>query len=366
MNRWLVVGAGLSGATVAQQLAERGHRVTVVERKTYVGGTAADHVQPNGLLVQRFGPHVFHTSSEPIWNYVQRFAEWDETTYRVASSVDSRLVPLPLGFAGIDLLCERPGQVKDALLKRYGMGKRLSIHVLLREEQALLAAFARTALELVYRPYTRKHWGREPDDLDRSVLARVPIVVGEQESYHSSTYQAVPRGGFTAFVARMLDHPRINVMLESDFGVMREYFPEDRIVFTGAVDEFFGRAAGRLPYRTVRFETKIFDVEFAQSVATVNYPSTEPFTRVTEMKRITGQQHPQTALVYDFPDEYLPGDNEPLYPIPCNASKDAWSRYVPHMLATRVKFCGRLGEYRYYNMDQAIASAKRLVSQIES
>lgn len=356
---WVVVGAGLSGATVAERIATvLRERVLVVEKSPYVGGTASDYVHENGVLCQRFGPHVFHTNSDKVWKYVNAFATWRSVSYQVVTSLAEGLVPLPIGFAGVDLLMPgRSQETKEALVAAFGEGARVPLKSIARVPA--LKSFYEKIYQSVYEPYTRKHWGVDPEILNKSVLSRVPIVVGDQHGYFNDTYQAMPVGGYTKMIERMLDHSLIQVVTGVDYLADRRHFEADRTVFTGPIDEFFGCAAGRLPYRSLRFETTAGE-GFLQPVATVNYPSPAvAYTRSTEFKHLTGQDTLKTVAATDHPCPYVPGENEPLYPVPCREGAVLYEAYAAKM-PSNVFFCGRLGEHRYYNMDQAIASALAL------
>lgn len=361
MPKWVVVGAGLTGATLAERIAtERKEDVLVIERRTYVAGTASDYWTQEGLLVQRHGPHVFHTNSEHVWDYVQRFATWRPTSARVVAKVGESYVPLPVGFRGIDILFgPKADALKAALTERFGLGARVPISQLLREPSPALQELAQGIYESIFQGYTLKHWGVLPEGLSSSVTARVPILVGDQPSYHGNRYQAVPEGGYTQMVHNMLDHPLIRVELGQDYRPGR--YPDLHTLYTGSVDEFFGYRHGRLPYRSVRFDTLTISKTQYQEHDTINYPNEQLYTRSTELKRLTGQEHPRTAVLYEYPYECGPGD-DPLYPVPSPEGKRLYGLYRAE--PTDVRFCGRLGEYVYYDMDQAIASALATIKRM--
>lgn len=364
MAKWIVVGAGLTGATLAERIATvRGEEVRVVERRPYVGGAAADYVTEEGLLVQRCGPHVFHTNSPRIWEYLQPFSDWRPLRYQVSAYVHGRYVPLPVGFRGIDILFpEKAAAVKLALTDRFEVGQRVSILKLLKESEPLLHEVACTIYDSVFRGYTLKQWGIQPESLDPSVLARVPIIIGDQDSYTGDSVQAVPSNGFTQLVARMLDHPKVTVDLHSDYDPACPSVGYN-VLYSGAIDEFFNYEFGSLPYRSVCFDLRVFQQTQVLPVPTVTYPNSMPYTRATDMKQLTGQQHDLSAVVYEYPTpcrRNLP----PYYPVPTAKSRELYSTYSRKADTTPVHFCGRLGEYRYYNMDQAIASALALFERL--
>jgi len=357
MEKWLVVGAGLTGATLAERIATvRGEEVRVLESRSYVGGAAADYITQEGLLVQRFGPHVFHTNSHKVWDYIRKFSDWRSFRYQVAASVHGALVPLPVGFKGIDqLFPDKAAAVKVALVDRYEVGERVPIHKLLKEPDALLREVACVIYDSVFHGYTLKHWGVAPDALDPSVMVRVPIIIGDQDSYTGDVVQAVPAAGYTAMVERMLDHPRIKVELQHKFepGYSSVGY---NVIYSGAIDEYFEYAYGMLPYRSVRFDLQVMDSLRVLPVATVTYPNSMPYTRATDMKQLTQQEHDKSAVVYEYPGPCRKG-MDPLYPVPTAQGKSLYADYARRAAGTTTTFCGRLGAYRYYNMDQAVAAA---------
>lgn len=364
MAKWIVVGAGLTGATLAERIATvRGEEVRVVERRPYVGGAAADYVIDEGLLVQRCGPHVFHTESPRLWNYLEPFSDWRPFRYQVSAYTNGSFVPLPVGFRGIDILFpEKASAVKMALTDRFEVGQKVSIHKLLKEPEPLLHEVACTIYDTVFRWYTMKQWGIQPEALDPSVLARVPIVIGDQDSYTGDRIQAVPTKGFTHLVSRMLDHPKITVDLQSDYDPQ---YPAAgyNVLYSGAIDEFFRYECGSLPYRSVCFDLQVLQQEHVLPVPTVTYPNSMPYTRATDMKQVTGQAHALSAVVYEYPTPCR-RNMPPYYPVPTTKSRELYLMYARRAETTDVRFCGRLGEYRYYNMDQAVASALALFERL--
>jgi UDP-galactopyranose mutase len=361
MAKWIVVGAGLTGATIAERIASvRKEEVLVIEKLPYVGGACADHWTHEGLLVQKCGPHVFHTNLEDVWGYLQPFAKWLLFRYQVHASVESRSIPLPIGLIGIDLLFpDQTEIIKTTLLDHYQPGEKVSILRMLQESNPIIARTARSIYDRIFQGYTMKHWGILPEELDSLVVGRVPIIIGDQDSYTGDKYQAVPTDGFSNLVTRMLDHPKITVKL-SHMCEPKYTSPHYNVIYTGAIDEYFSFELGPLPYRSVQFKTKVFLEESVLPVATITYPLDQEYTRATEMKKITQQAHKHTAVVYEYPSPCSRG-LDPLYPVPKSLNYKLYQRYVQRSNLTQTLFCGRLGEYRYFNMDQAIKSALHLV-----
>lgn len=357
---WIVAGAGFTGATFAERLAARGERVLVVDRRPHIGGNAHDAPDDDGLLRHTYGPHIFHTNSEKIWRYLQAFSDWRPYFHRVRAVVDGREVPLPVNLDTIEALFP-PGlaaRYVDALSTRFRYGERVPILKLMRETEGPLAELAAYVYEKIFRNYTKKQWDLGPEDLSPSVTARVPILVSRDDRYFQDRWQAMPVRGYTALIGRMLESPRIKVMLSTSFEEVRPLFPVAKVVYTGPIDAYFGHCLGSLPYRSLRFRWRTVESPRVQSVGTINYPEEYDFTRVTEISHLTGQNCQRSALVAEYPEPYEPGLNEPYYPIPRDDNQSLYNRYAE--MARKevgVTFCGRLAEYRYYNMDQAIASA---------
>lgn len=363
MTKWIVVGAGLTGATLAERIATvRGEFVQVIERSPHVGGAAADYITEEGLLVSRCGPHVFHTDSKDTWEYVQSFAEWRLFRYQVDAYVHGQFVPLPIGFRGIDALFPNAAEVKKALATNFAEGQRVSVLELLRSTDPLLHEAACVIYDNVCSGYLRKHWGVQVDTLDPAVLGMLPVVIGDQDSYTGDSIQAFPVGGFTKMVARMLDHPLIKVQLHSDFDAKQP--PSGyTVLYSGAIDEYFEYEQGHLPYRGICFDLRVFGQEKILPVPTVVYPNSLPYARATDMKQITGQVHAQSAVVYEYPTPYK-STMRPYYPVPTQYSRSLYESYTRRAQQSAIVFCGRLGAYKHYSMDQAVDAALDLFSRL--
>ena len=357
---WLVVGAGFTGATVAERLASAGEEVLVVERRSRIGGSAEDYRADDGLLIQKYGPHVFHTNSERVWQYVQRFGEWRPIKYRVAASVRGALVPLPLDFRAVRACFETFAETNiERMTAEYGLGARVTLPQLRKSSPT----FAEWAIDHVFRGYNEKHWGMPLEDVPQSVIARLPFVVGEQDSYFTDKYQALPKDGYTAVIERMLDHPKIHLVLNYDVEDLQEF---QRAVWTGSPDDFFGEA-GALPYRSVHFRSERRGLHAAIApYVTVTNPEHDGPTRTTDMHLMQGaaDRGPDNIRVYDHPCAYVPGKNDPFYPIPLESNIRLAQEYAARR-PKNVWFAGRLGSYSYLNMDQAIAQALALVVRIQ-
>jgi UDP-galactopyranose mutase len=362
MFDWLVVGAGFAGSVLAERLAsQRGDRVLVVDRRPHVGGNAYDCYNEAGLLIHKYGPHIFHTNSDQVFDYLSQFTEWRPYEHRVLAEVDNKLVPVPINLDtintlyGLDLTPEQ--------LEEWFAARAEPVEDIKTSEDVVVSRVGRELYEKFFRGYTRKQWGVDPSELDKSVTARVPTRTDRDDRYFTDKLQYMPAAGYTRMFERMLDHPNIQVMLKTDYSQMREEFGYKRLIFTGPVDEYFGYCYGRLPYRSLRFEHKTLEQEWHQPVAVVNYPMEHDYTRVTEYKHLTGQQHPWTSLTYEYPT----ADGDPYYPVPTAENADRYRQYEALARTTEdVWFVGRLATYRYYNMDQVVGQALATYRRIEA
>ena len=361
MAEWLIVGAGLTGVTLAEHIARlRDEDVTIVERRPHIAGNAYDFVDEAGICVHRYGPHLFHTNSEKVWNYVQAFAEWRPYEHKARAVIDGTEVPLPFNFNSIEAVFP-PAQAADLvrrLTEQYPNGQSVPVLTFLKADDPTLKSLANFVYENIFKNYTLKQWGLLPEQLSPSVTARVPIRASRDDRYFQDTYQAMPVRGYTDMVERMLNHPRIHVALNTDSREIGPRFSAARTIHTGSIDEFFDYRFGPLPYRSLDFRVNTLDVEWHQSVGTVNYPNQNDYTRITEFKHLTGQVSDRTTIAVEYPRAHAYGENEPYYPIPRDDNRALHAKYkaLAHDQGG-VRFCGRLGDYRYYNMDQAIAAA---------
>jgi UDP-galactopyranose mutase len=356
---YLVVGAGFAGAVAAERLASAGARVVVVDRRPHIAGNAYDHYDEAGLLVHRYGPHIFHTNSAKVFDYLSRFTQWRRFEHRVLASVDGQLVPIPINLTTINRLYGlqlTSDEVEGFLAER--AEKREPLRT---SEDVCVNRVGWDLYQKFFQGYTRKQWGLDPSELDASVIARIPTRSSADDRYFADSFQYMPLHGYTRLFERLLEHPRISLMLQTDYRAVREWLPCREMIYTGPIDEFFDFRFGKLAYRSLEFEHRTLDQERFQPVAVVNYPNEHAYTRVTEFKHLTGQLHPRTSVVYEFPR----ADGDPYYPVPRPENQALYRRYealaaqLPH-----VHFVGRLATYRYYNMDQVVAQALSLCDKL--
>ena len=352
---YVVVGAGFAGAVMAERLArDGGYSVLVVDRRPHVAGNAYDRLDAAGVLIHQYGPHIFHTNSEEIVEYLSRFTGWRPYEHRVLADVRGTQVPIPINRTTLNTLYSL-SLATDAEAAAYLASRAEPVGQIVTSEDVVVSAVGRELYELFFRGYTRKQWGLDPSELDKAVTARVPTRTSTDDRYFNDRFQAMPAEGFTAMFERILDHPGIELLLGVEFADIVDLVDYDRLVFTGPIDEYFGKRYGKLPYRSLRFRHETVDQAQFQQVAVVNYPDESvPYTRITEYKHLTGQQAPVTSITFEYPAT----EGDPYYPIPRPENQELFKRYEALALAEdKVTFVGRLATYRYYNMDQVVGQA---------
>jgi UDP-galactopyranose mutase len=357
---YLVVGAGFAGSTLAERLASDGADVLLVDRRPHVGGNAYDHYDDAGVLVHRYGPHIFHTNSDRVVEYLSRFTDWRPYEHRVLAAVDGQLVPIPINLDTVNRLYGLDLDSKE--LERFFADRAEPVGRARTSEDVVVGTVGRDLYEKFFRGYTRKQWGLDPSELDASVTSRVPTRTNRDDRYFTDSFQAMPRHGFTRMFENMLDHPGIKILLNTDYREIEDLVPYRRMIYTGPIDEFFHYCYGKLPYRSLEFRFESLDERLHLPVAVVNHPSESvPFTRVTEFKHLTGQDAPRTTLVYEYPR----GEGDPYYPVPRPENATLYKQYKELADATpEVEFVGRLATYKYYNMDQVVAQALAVYDRI--
>ncbi|MDX2230917.1 MAG: UDP-galactopyranose mutase [Leptolyngbyaceae cyanobacterium bins.349] len=360
MFDYLIVGAGFAGSVLAERLASQSHKkVLIVDTRNHIGGNAYDHYNEAGILVHKYGPHIFHTNSRDVFAYLSRFTDWRRYEHRVLASVDGQLVPIPINLDTINKLYGL--SLTSFELTKFFESVAESKETIRTSEDVVVSKVGRELYEKFFRNYTRKQWGIDPSELDRSVTARVPTRTNRDDRYFTDTYQAMPLHGYTRMFENLLAHPNIKIMLNTDYREIQDIIPYKEMIYTGPVDGFFDYCYGKLPYRSLEFKHETLNEKVHQPQAVINYPNEHLYTRVTEFKYLTGQDHPKTSIVYEYPQ----AEGDPYYPVPRPENAELYKQYKALAEATpNVHFVGRLATYKYYNMDQVVAQALALYAQL--
>jgi UDP-galactopyranose mutase len=359
---YLVVGAGFSGSVIAERIATQlGKKVLVVDKRNHIGGNAYDHYDDSGVLVHKYGPHIFHTNSREVFEYLSRFTEWRSYEHRVLASVDGQLLPIPINLDTINKLYGL--NLTSFQVEEFFASIAEPKDYIRTSEDVVVSKVGRELYEKFFRNYTRKQWGLDPSELDKSVISRIPTRTNRDDRYFTDTYQAMPLHGFTRMFENMLNHPNIKVMLNTDYREIHKDIPCREMVYSGPVDEFFDMRYGKLPYRSLEFKHETHNKQVFQPAPVVNYPNEHLYTRITEFKYLTGQEHVKTSIVYEFPR----AEGDPYYPVPRPENAEIYKKYKALADATPgVHFVGRLATYKYYNMDQCVAQALTVYKQISA
>ena len=361
-NDILVVGAGYAGSVVAEQLASAGRQVHLIDRRSHIGGNAYDEYDEHGILVHRYGPHIFHTNSKRIVDYLSNFTEWRRYEHRALAHVEGKLLPIPINLDTVNGLYDL--DLGEEEIEAYLETVREPKTPARTSEDVVVGDVGRDLYEKFFENYTRKHWGLDPSQLNAGVVARVSFRKDRDDRYWTDEFQGVPTHGYTKMFEAMLDHPNIRVELGVDFHELAGRMRASHTVYTGPIDAYFDYRFGELPYRSLRFEhIHLPDTPRYQRAPTINYPNEHDYIRVTEFKHVTGQKHPGTSIVREYPRE----EGDPYYPIPRPENEAVYRWY--QTLAEREKdvtFVGRLAQYRYYNMDQVVAAALKAAQNILS
>lgn len=375
---YLVIGCGLSGAVVARHLAEQGKQVTIWERRDHIGGNMYDYVDEHGFLVQKYGPHTFHTKKKELYDYMCRFGRWQDYKLTCGAAWGGKYTPTPFNFTTIDTFYpeEKAELLKEKLKKAFSGRDTATVVEVLAHPDEDIRGYAEFLFQNDYAPYTAKQWGVSPSEIDPSVLKRVPLRFSYEEGYFDDPYQVMPEQSFTHFFQNLLDHPNIHIELGVE-ALDHIQIRNDRIfldgvpleipvVYTGALDELFGGIYGRLPYRSLRFEWKYEEKDSLQDAPVVAYPQEAGYTRITEYKKLPVQTGTGTSYALEYPLTYQEGtQQEPYYPVLTEQSQQQYEQYrraaeaVPNLIC-----CGRLADFKYYNMDQALEQALRAFENI--
>jgi UDP-galactopyranose mutase len=359
----LIVGAGLSGCTLARQLAEHNHHIHIIEKREHLAGNCYDEINHQGILMNRYGAHLFHTSSEQVWEFVNRFSEWVPWHHEVVGKIGDDLFPIPVNRTTVNTLCNENLQT-DEDMKEWLSHQSIPCESPKNSEEVALKRVGPILYDKIFKHYTFKQWAKYPAELDASVMERLPFRINDDKGYFTDLHQALPKEGYTTFVERMIDHPHITVSLETEYSAVLalEY---DVVFYTGPIDHYFEWAGlPKLEYRSIVFEAEDLDQDYFQSNSVVNYPSPiEPYTRIVEYKHFLNQNVPgKTTIV----KEYTVAEGDPYYPVPNQQNRELYEQYrkLAEMEEKKgIYFVGRLANYKYYNMDAAIENALKVAEK---
>lgn len=353
---YLIVGAGFAGAVLAERLASQcGKKCLVVDKRSHIAGNAYDRYDEAGVLIHVYGPHYFRSNSQRIVDYLGQFTEWHPVEYKILSKTDGRYWQFPINLNTFEQLVGHPSTPEE--MEQTLAEWRVPIKNPQNSEEVIISQVGWKLYEMFFKNYTKKQWKRDPKELDASVCGRIPIRTNRDDRYLSEEFQALPKEGYTKMFEKMLQHPNIEVLLETDYRNILDEVDFGHMIYTGAIDDYFDCCYGPLPYRSLRFEPETLAQETFQPAMQVNYPNDEEFTRIVELKHATGQKLPVTTIVREYPEDYGPG-KEAYYPIPAPDAKALYEKYKD--LADKeqnLSFVGRLATYRYYNMDQVVGMA---------
>lgn len=352
MYDFLIVGCGLAGMTASRALAEKGYKVVLVEKRNHIGGNIYDYYNQAGILLHKYGPHIFHTNEKIAWDFLSRFTQWREYQHRVLSYVNGKFVPMPINLDTINMLY---GTSYDALtFKDYINNIRENVITVTNSKEYLISQVGQEIYRLFYENYTKKQWDLFPDELSSEVAARVPIRYNRDNRYFTDRYQGIPKSGYTQMSENILDHKNIKILLNATYDEIKNEISFSKLIYTGCIEHFMGEKYGELPYRSLNFIEETYDTAFYQQTAVVNYPNDYDYTRITEYKLITGQKHEKTTIVKEISGPA----GEPFYPVPTPQNKARYQKYRDESnKSENVFFLGRLGTYSYMNMDAVILQA---------
>src|SRR6476619_1859916 len=353
MFDYLIVGAGFAGSVLAERLASEGNKkVLIIDKRDHIAGNAYDYYNNDGILIHKYGPHIFHTNSKEVFEYLGKFTPWRPYEHKVLGSVDGQLVPIPINLNTINQLYGL--NLNSSEVEDFFASRAEKVAGVKTSEDVVVSKVGRELYEKFFRGYTRKMWDLDPSELDASVTARVPTRTNRDDRYFTDTYQAMQLHGYTEMFRKMLHHPNIKVMLNTDYKEIIDMIPYRNLIFTGPIDYYFDYCYGKLPYRSLEFKFETIDAEKFQKTGTVNYPNEQAYTRITDFKYLTGQKHEKTTVVYEYPK----AEGDPYYPVPRPENAELYKKYQQLASSmTNTYFVGRLATYKYYNMDQVVAQA---------
>ena len=366
MKKNIVIGAGFSGAVIANLIATKlDEDVLVIDKKSHIAGNCYDFRDKNGIMIHKYGSHIFHTSNEKVWKFITQFSDFNQYMHKVIAVIDGIETTIPFNIDTLyDVFPESfAKRLEEKLLKHFEYNKKVPILEFQKQKDEDLKFLADYVYEKVFLHYTTKQWGVSPEEVDGAVTARVPVYISKDKRYFQDKYQGIPLEGYTKLIEKMLKHPKIKVKLNTDYNSVNETF--DRVFYTGAIDEYFNYELGQLPYRSVYFKFEEYNQEFYQRNSVVNYPCNYDFTRIHEYKHYLNDKTSKTVIAKEYSEFFEIGKNERYYPIPKDENTLLYNKYLDKAKElNNVYFLGRLGDYKYYDMDKAIERAIDLFEKI--
>lgn len=379
MYSTVIIGSGCAGAVMARVLAEKKEKVLILEQRSHIGGNCYDRLDEKGILIHQYGPHIFHTNSRPVYDFLSRFTSWYQYEHQVAGNVYGKVLPIPFNLNTLKIVYgeEKGSRLEKKLIKEYRLGTTVPILTLKQNREKEIHEIANFVYENIFLNYTMKQWGQKPEEIDESVTARVPVVLSYDNRYFRDTYQGMPIDGYTKMFERMLDHENISMRLNTKSQDVLKITEQGtvaidgqayngKIIFTGAIDEFFGYCYGRLPYRSLQFRFEHYEMEYYQPKGVINYTVSEEYTRVTEFKHLTGQKAKNTTIMKEYPMEYKGEEGQiPYYAIINEENIALYEKYTAHLShIPNFYLLGRLAEYKYYNIDAIVEKALQLGKEL--
>ena len=363
----IVVGAGLSGAVVANLIANKlEEEVLVIDKRSTIGGNCYDYTdKETGIIVQKYGPHIFHTNNKQVWDFLSQYTKWHYYFFMPNAYINGCIVNIPFNINSLYQLfsLSMAQRLEEKLIKKYGFGSNIPLLELMKNSDKDIKFIAEYIYEYMFKNYSIKQWELDPKEIDSSVISRVPVRINKDNRYFLDKYQGIPLNGYTKMIENILSHPKITVKLNTDFDSIIEKF--DRIIYTGSIDEYFGYKYGKLPYRSLNFETRILDKEYYQKSSVTNYPNNYDFTRITEHKHFLDTKSDKTIITMEYPEEFIINKNERYYPINNPENIMIYQKYLKE--AEKINglyFIGRLGNYKYYNTDEVVNNAFKLFNSL--
>ncbi|EAI4691079.1 UDP-galactopyranose mutase [Campylobacter jejuni] len=364
----LIVGCGLSGAILAERLSSKGEEVLIIDKREHIGGNIYDYKdQETNITIHKYGPHIFHTSIKEVWDYLSHFTQWNYFYLTPKVFIDGHKVTLPFNLNTLHEILPQflANKLENKLIEKYSYNVKIPILQLINEQDNDLKFLAQYIYEKVFKNYTLKQWGLEPEEIDPNVTARVPIYISRDNGYFQDIYQGIPKEGYTKMIKNIINNPLITLRLKVDFKDMKNDISYEKLFYTGAIDEFFNYKFGELPYRSLHFDIRKENMEYFQESAVVNYPNNYDFTRICEHKYFLNEKSSKTIISIEYPKKFILGQNERYYPINNSDTQSLYEKYLQESKKLKhVYFLGRLGDYKYYDMDKTVDRTLKFAKEI--